>query len=216
VGKLRLMIVDDHAMFREGLRLLLESQPDITVIGEAADVDSAVRLAAESNPDIVLMDVKLGGASGVEATTKIMARNPAIKVIALTMYQDGEMAAAMLQTGAQGYVLKESRASELLRAIRTVAAGGAAIDPQIMRLLMEDYRKLRSPAETTPGFAPRDLDMLRYLAAGDSNAEIASKLCLSRQTVKNLLSELYAQLEVANRTEAVAVALERRLLAHDP
>jgi two-component system, NarL family, response regulator LiaR len=213
VAKLRLLLVDNHAMFREGLRVLLENEPDMTVVGDASDAPSAVRLAAETHPDLVLMDIKLPLGGGVQATREIIAKHPWIKVVALTMYREAGTAEAVLEAGAQGYVVKESRAAELLRAIRTVAAGGAAVDPMITRLLLDDYRKLMNEADARPEFAARDIQVLEHLATGYSNAEIGHKLCLSTQTVKNLLSRIYNKLGVTNRTEAVVAALERKLIS---
>ncbi|MCX6032954.1 MAG: response regulator transcription factor [Chloroflexi bacterium] len=217
--RIRLLIVDDHAMFREGLRAVLERQPDFVVVGEAGDADNAVRLARELTPDVILMDLHLGASSGVDATRLILAQEPAVRIIALTMYQDDDLIAAMFGAGAQGYILKESRGAALMHAVRTVAAGGAAIDPHVGARLLDAYRQDRPQRAVPPTALPiseqpseRDLDCLRLLRAGKTNREIAKTLSLSEQTVKNILSLLYAKLNVSNRTEAVAVALQSNLI----
>jgi DNA-binding NarL/FixJ family response regulator len=212
MATIRLLVVDDQAMFREGLCLLLEDQMDMTVVGEASDGPMAVALAEKTRPDVVLMGIKLSPADGIEAAEQILSRLPSTKVIALTMSEDRERAESMLRAGAQGYVLIESRAAVLLQAIRIVAAGGASIDPTIARMLLDDYRKLVDMAESAKGLSRRERTVLACLSAGMSNAEIAERLCLSRQTVKNLLSQIYGELGVRNRTEAVVAALDRGLI----
>jgi two-component system, NarL family, response regulator LiaR len=214
MGKIRILIVDDHAMFRDGLRAVLEPQEDMVLAGEASDAAGAIRLAAELRPDVILMDLHLPGRSGIEATREIRTSQPSAKVIALTMYRDDSMMEAAIQAGAQGYVLKEARAAELLQAIRTVAAGGAAVDPMVISRVLEQYRRLsaREEALSLRFFTERELEILRYLAAGASNRTIAEKLYLSEQTVKNTLSGIYQKLGASNRTEAAGIARRKGLI----
>ena len=214
MGKIRILIVDDHAMFRDGLRAVLEPQEDMALAGEASDAAGAIRLAAELRPDVILMDLHLPGRSGIEATREIRASQPSAKVIALTMYRDDSMMEATIQAGAQGYVLKEARAAELLQAIRTVAAGGAAVDPMVISRVLEQYRRLsaREEALSLGLFSERELEILRYLAAGASNRSIAEKMYLSEQTVKNTLSGIYQKLGASNRTEAAVIARRKGLI----
>ena len=214
MDKIRVLIVDDHAMFRDGLRAVLEHQEDMSLVGEASDAESAIRLAAELRPDVILMDLQLPGRSGVEATRDIRASQPSVKVIALSMYHDAGTVDAMIQAGAQGYVLKEARAADLLAAIRAVAAGGAAIDPSVASQVLEHYRRMASgdASRTLGEFSDRELSLLRLLAEGENNHSIAARLHLSTQTVKNLLSDIYRKLGVRTRSEAVAVALRQGVI----
>ncbi len=213
--KTRLLIVDDHALFRDGLRAFLEHYPDLVVVGEAGSAAVAVQLADELLPDVVLMDLSLPDGSGIEAARQILTRHPDIKVMAMTMYNDEDRIANMVMIGAQGYVVKETRGADLVTAVRTVAAGGVAMDPAITLRLLRQYRRLtdQTVAEIRPFLSERHLKVLSLLGAGASNQEIANRLSLSRQTVKNILSEIYDRLGVNNRTEAVVVALSRGLIA---
>jgi DNA-binding NarL/FixJ family response regulator len=214
--KIRILIADDHAMFRDGLRAVLEHQDDMALVGEASDAEGAIRLAAELRPDVIVMDLRLPGRSGVEATREILASQPSVRVIALTINHVPSMVDAMIQAGAQGYVLKEARASELLQAIRVVAAGGAAVDPSMASWVLQHYRDMAGALENvTDALSGRDLNLLRLLAAGEKNRSIAAKLHLSEQTIKNLLSSLYDKLGVTSRAEAVAVALRTGVIRQE-
>ena len=218
MDRIHILIVDDHAMFRDGLRAVLEPQEDMSLVGEADDPESGIRLAAELRPDVILMDLHLPGRSGVEATREILARQPSVKVMALTMHHGDSLVDAMIMAGAQGYVLKEARAAELLEAIRAVAAGGAAMDPGVTSQVLVHYRQVApgTPTRVEGDFSARELTLLRLLAKGATNRRIAASLHLSEQTVKNLLSGLYAKLGVSSRMEAVAIALRKGTIQQEP
>jgi DNA-binding NarL/FixJ family response regulator len=212
--KIRILIVDDHAMFRDGLRAVLEHQEDLLLVGETGDADAAILLARQLTPDVILMDLNLPDRSGIEVTQEVCAALPHVRVIALTMYHDDDMIAAAVQAGVSGYVLKDARASDLLLAIRTVAAGGAAVDPMVASRVLEQYRRLsaREDALSAGFLTERETVILRLLAAGASNRGIAQELFLSEQTVKNALSVIYQKLGASNRTSAVAIARRKGLI----
>lgn len=215
MAKLTLLIVDDHAMFRDGLRLLLEHQEGMTVVGEAGDGLSAVRMAGELAPDIILMDLHMPGYSGIEAIREIIAGNPASRIIVLTMYHDDDLIDRAIHAGAMGYILKDSRAVELLNAIRAVAAGRVAIDSDVAARLVALYRG--GVPDHEPGSAlrlsQRQTQILSLIADGLTNREIAQTLFLSEQTVKNVVSSLFQKLGAHNRTEAVSVALRAGVIS---
>lgn len=214
--KISVLIVDDHSLFRDGLRSLLERQEGLVVVGEAGDAESGILLAEELKPDVILMDLHMPGRNGVDATREIVRRRPEARVIALSMYQEPALVEDAVLAGARGYLLKDERAADLVEGIRTVASGGVAIEPHVGSRLLDEYRRLaidagRSrPSESM--LAPRELDVLEHLAAGLANRQIAEKLFLSEQTVKNLLTSIYHKLGVQNRTEAVLQAVQRGIV----
>jgi DNA-binding NarL/FixJ family response regulator len=209
---IRVMIVDDHPLFRDGLRVLLQQQGDFTLVGEADTVASAVRLAQDVRPDVVLMDLGLPDGGGVEATRQIVAQQPQIHVIALTVHDEPAMLAAMAEAGAHGYILKGIRSAELIRAVRMVVVTGVALSPEVLPDLLQQYRQLAQTAETESRLSAREQEILRLIAAGATNRDIAARLALSTQTIKNILSVLFEKLAVSNRTEAVVAALDKGLL----
>ena len=212
-GPLRVLLADDHPVFRKGLRALLTSLPEAVVIGEASDGAAAVVLAAECQPDLVVMDVHMPELDGVEATRRIVVARPATRVLILTMFDDDESVFAAVQAGARGYVLKGAQRSELFRAIRAVAAGDAIFGPGIARRLVGYFARPRPrglPAPF-PDLTDREREILELVAQGRSNAEITSLLVLSPKTIRNHVSNMFAKLQVRDRAEAIVRAREAGL-----
>jgi DNA-binding NarL/FixJ family response regulator len=217
VEPVRILIVDDHASFRSGLRALLGTAADLLVVGEAADGREAVDAAAALHPDVVLMDVTMPEIDGIEATRRIVDAAPHVAILVLTMGGDDESVFAALRAGARGYVLKGAQRTELVRAIRSVAAGEAIFGPGIARRLV-GYFSRPAPAGATepfPQLTEREREILDLIAAGRSNAEITSRLVLSPKTVRNHVSNVFAKLEVRDRAEAIVRAREAGLGGED-
>ncbi len=212
----RILIVDDHPLFRDGLRTLLRDQKDLQLIAEADTAADAVRLARELQPDLVLMDLSLPDGDGLEALRQIATQQPQIRIIVLTMHDDPALLVAAAKAGAHGYILKGVRSADLLRAIRGVIANGAALSPEMLPDLLREYRRLAQTATPTPQLTAREREILALAATGAGNREIADRLALSLQTIKNALSIIYQKLGVKNRTEAVVMALERGWLEASP
>lgn len=203
----RLLLCDDHVVVRAGLRALLDSAPDIEVVGEAGNGEEAVTLAAALTPDVVLMDLQLGdGIDGVEATRRITAANAAVHVLVLTTYDTDADITRAIAAGAIGYLLKAEQPDELFAAIHSAAAGRTALSAPVAHRVMA---QMRSPR---PTLTPRERDILGQLALGLSNRDIAKALFLSEATVKTHLGRIYEKLGVDTRTGAVSVAKEQRLL----
>ena len=212
---IRLLLVDDQRLMRDGLKLLLELEPDMVVAAEAADGQEALEAYARVLPDVVLMDIRMPGMDGVEATRRIRARWPDAKIIILTTFDDDEYVFEGLRAGAVGYLLKAVSGEELARAIRTVAAGGALIDPSVTRKVVEAFTRMKpptpSPSPSTALVEPlteRELEVLRLLAEGLSNREIATRLYLAEGTVKNYVSSILGKLGARDRTQAALRARE--------
>lgn len=213
-GRVRILIADDHTMVRQGLSQICEAEPDMEVVGQAADGWQAVRLARSLDPDIVVMDINMPGQDGVEATKAITADNPRIGVLILTMYRQDRYVFEAIKAGARAYLLKDADSGELLRAIRAVAAGEALLDPSIAGKMIEEFKRLQEDALLAQGLSPltdREQDILRLVAQGHDNQEIANQLHLSEKTVRNRLSIIFDKLHVNNRTQAALYALRRGL-----
>ena len=209
---IRILIVDDHPVFRFGLRALLESQADMAVMGEAEDGAAAVKLARSLQPDVVLMDVNMLGLNGIEATRQITAGNPETAVLVISMLDDDTVFSAM-QAGARGYLLKGAQGSETLRAIRAVANGEVIFSPGVAQQ-MTAYFTRGKKATSDPPFpelTPREREVLELLAQGLTNAAIAEKLVLSPKTIRNQTSNIFGKLQVASRNEAIIKAREAGL-----
>mgnify|MGYP001206770682 CR=1 FL=1 len=210
---LRILIADDHPLFRDGLRALLTAAPDMELVGEATTGDEATSLAAELQPDVVLMDIQMPGLSGVEATRRIVQASPHIRVLVITMFEDDRTVFAAMRAGARGYVLKGASSSEMLRAIQAVGGGEAIFSPGIA-IRMAEYFATSQPSASPPIFpelSDREREILDLIAQGRSNAEIAARLVLSPKTVRNHVSNVLSKLQVADRTEAAIKAREAGL-----
>jgi len=205
---IRVVLADDHSVVRKGVREFLEDEPDITVIGEATNGQQAVELAIALQPDIVVMDIKMPQLSGVDATKRIRTDAPKVRVLALTAYDDDPYIFGLLEAGASGYVLKTAESSELVRAIRAVAAGQSALDPAIAPRLIA---RVAHPSSSEEPLTERELEVLRLAARGLTNKQIGHDLHISDRTVQNHLANIYAKLGAASRTEAVTAGLQRGL-----
>ncbi len=210
---LRVMISDDHPLFRDGMRGLLSTKPDIEVVGEAKTGEEAVTLAGELRPDVILMDIKMPGANGIEATRRILAEHPSIRILVVTMFEDDASVFTAMRAGARGYVLKDADKDDVLDAIRTVGRGGAVFSPGVASRLTDFFTTARpaAPKEAFPTLTDREREMLHLMAKGASNAEIAALLSLSGKTVANYVSNILTKLQVADRKEAARRARESGL-----
>jgi DNA-binding NarL/FixJ family response regulator len=214
--KLHVLIADDHPLFRDGMRSLLSTQPDMKVAGEATTGEEAVALTDELEPDIVLMDIKMPGLGGIEATRRILGENPRVRVLIVTMFEDDATVFTAMRAGARGYVLKDDDKDDVLGAIRTVGRGGAVFGPGIAARLADFLTTARPavPKEAFPALTNREREMLHLMAKGASNAEIGRLLSLSPKTVANYVSNILHKLQVADRKEAAIRAREAGL-GHD-
>jgi two-component system response regulator NreC len=218
-SKIRLVLADDHAVLRSGLRMLLDAQPDMEVVGEAADGGEAVRTALESRPDVVLMDVAMIGESGLEATRRIKQRAPEIRVLVLSMYDDESYLRRALEAGASGYALKRAADTDLLSAIRAVARDEIYLHPALTRMVVGDLlrRDLSAPQSARPDaphLSERELEVLRLVALGHTNQEIADTLYLSIKTVESYKGRLMEKLGLRGRAALVRYAVGAGLLAY--
>jgi DNA-binding NarL/FixJ family response regulator len=209
---LRVLIVDDHPLFRDGMRGLLESVADTQVAGEAASGEDAVAQARVLQPDVILMDLNMPGAlNGIDATRQIVHDSPRANVLVVTMYEDDESVFAALRAGARGYVLKGASQTETLRAIRGVGNGEAIFGPGIAQRVMRFFAAPRQVNPVFPELTERELELLRLIAQGRTNQEIADALVLSLKTVRNHVSNICGKLQVADRAQAVIRARDAGL-----
>jgi len=204
------LLVDDHEVVRVGLRALLSGRPGIRVAGEAASVRDALAEASRLTPDVVLMDVRLPDGDGVEACRAIRAALPACRVVMLTAYADDDALVSAVLAGASGYLLKQTRGADLVRAIEEAAAGRSLLDPAVAGRLLWHFRELASGREDAARLTDQERRVLDLIAQGKTNREIAGALDLAEKTVKNHVSSILAKLQVKRRTEAAVLAVRRR------
>ncbi|GAB4433359.1 MAG: response regulator transcription factor [Chloroflexi bacterium OHK40] len=217
---IRIVLVDDQTLIRQGLQTLLELEPDLRVVGAAANGEEALALVERERPDVVLMDIRMPLLDGVATTRELLRRDPQLGVIILTTFDDDEYVFEGLKAGARGYMLKDADSSEIIAAVRTVASGQALIQPSITRKVVAEFTRLaaRAPAaaakpqDLAEPLTERELDVLRLIAAGHSNREIAEVLVITEGTVKNHVSNLLAKLAVRDRTQALIRARELGLI----
>ncbi len=214
---LRVLIVDDHALFRKGLQLVLDNEPDIDVVGEGSDGLEAVERAQELMPDVILMDVRMPKRSGIEATQEIRELLPHVKILMLTISDEEADLYEAIKAGASGYLLKEINTEEVADAIRTVWAGQSRISPSMAAKLLAEFQAMSKRAEEriavpTPRLTDREMEVLRLVAQGMNNRDIAKDLFISENTVKNHIRNILEKLQLHSRMEAVVYAVREKLL----
>jgi DNA-binding NarL/FixJ family response regulator len=210
---LRILLVDDHPLVRNGLRALLSSMTEMTVVGEATNGEEAITQATELQPDIILMDLHMPKLNGIEATRRILQASPRIGILVLTMLEDDASVFAAMRAGARGYLLKGADQAEVLRAIRAVAHGEAIFSPSIAQRLMQYFANMQPllPHAAFPDLTEREREILGLIALGKSNADIAEELVLSPKTVSNHVSNIFSKLQVVDRAQAVLRARQAGL-----
>jgi DNA-binding NarL/FixJ family response regulator len=211
----RVLIADDQALVRAGFRRLLESEPDIEVVGEAGDGLQAIEIARRRTTDVVLMDIRMPRLDGLEATRRLLARDGRTRVVILTTFDLDEYIFDAIRAGASGFLLKDAPPDQLVAAIHTVAAGEALLGPTVTRRLIEEFARAPAPRSSVPALGeltPRELEVLRLLARGLSNAEIAARLVLGEATIKTHVGHVLMKLDLRDRVQAVVLAYETGLV----
>jgi DNA-binding NarL/FixJ family response regulator len=213
MGKFRLVLVDDHEVVRLGLKTLLERHPQFEVVGEAGNAKDAVDMVNRIKPDVVLMDIRLPGASGIEACEEITRNNSTTKVIMLTSYAEDEMLFSAIRAGASGYVLKQIGGDDLIKAIESVGRGEALLDPAVTQRVIQEVRRVVKEEEASAfsNLSQQEKHVLLAVSEGRTNREIAKALFLGEGTVRNYVSSILSKLGVSNRAEAAAYAVEHNL-----
>jgi len=218
LGEIRVLIADDHAVVREGTRQILEQEPDLKVVAEAADGDEAVKLTGSSKPDVAIIDISMPHVDGIEATRQIKALYPQVAVLILSAYDDDQFVFSLMEAGAAGYLLKSVRGSELVEAVRAVYSGESVLHPSIARKVLNrfvpslDKGQRQEPPET---LSQREMEVLHLATQGLSNQDIADELSLSLRTVQAHLGHIFNKLRVSSRTEAVVRALKEGWITLD-
>jgi DNA-binding NarL/FixJ family response regulator len=206
---LRLLLVDDHALFRDGLARLCADHDDLEVVGQAESADEALRVAQVTEPDLVLMDLDLPGRDGIAATRELKAWRPELMIVMLTVHDNTERLIEAIKAGAQGYLLKNIRAAELLEQLRGTAQGEAAISRRMATRLLDEFRRGDEPAGPETELSPREIEVLELVAGRLSNKEIAAQLIISEHTVKNHLKHILSKLQLRSRRQAAAYGIAR-------
>src|SRR5215208_4475027 len=215
--KIRILIADDHALFREGLRALLNAMPDIEVVGEASDGESAITQSKNTQLDVILMDINMPRVNGIEATRLILNAHPHLGIIMVTMLEDDASVFAAMKAGARGYLLKGAHHEDVLQAIRTVAGGQAVFGPAVAARIMTFFQNLSitpkptAPTDAFPELTSREREVLQLMSQGASNKDIAEKLFISGKTVSNHITNIFSKLQVADRAQAVLRARDAGL-----
>ena len=204
---IRVLVADDHAIVRKGIRALLATEADIEVVGEAADGKEAVEKAERLHPDVILMDLVMPGMDGIEATRRITTRQPEIRILVLTSFAEDEKVFPALKAGALGYLLKDAGPEELVQAIRQVYCGESSLHPAIARKVLQELSRPPERPLTPEPLTERELEVLRLIAKGKSNREIAEELVISEATVRTHVSNILGKLQLASRTQAALYAL---------
>jgi two-component system, NarL family, response regulator NreC len=215
MAKIRVLLTDDHTLFRQGIHTLLTAEPELEVVGEAANGAEAIAKSAEMKPDVVLMDVSMPGLSSFEATRQIRADRPGTKVLFLTMYDDEDYLAECMEAGASGYVLKDSPAEQLVAAIDEVHRGGSYLSPRMLSHLVDDFRNRVKSATRLPRFSTltrREVEILKFLAEGNSVKEIAGILNLSVKTIEAHKFNLMRKLDIHNKAQLVQYAIQKKII----
>jgi DNA-binding NarL/FixJ family response regulator len=212
--KIRIILVDDHAILRDGIRALLKNESDMVVIGEAEDGRTAVNLTRQLLPDVVLMDIAMPLLNGLEATRQIIHDCPKVKVLILSMYDNEEYIRNSLANGAMGYILKDAAAAELLEAIRAVHRGETILSPAVTRLVVENYLRWGElkKENNADGLSPREREVLQLIAEGYSNKQIAEILCISIKTVQAHRMNLMSKLDLHDRADLIKYAIQRKII----
>ncbi len=214
-GKIRVLLADDHTLFRQGIRTLISAEPDMEIVGEAPNGGDAIEKATEMKPDLVLMDIGMPGLSSFEATRQIRKNRPETKVLFLTMYDDEDYLVEGMEVGASGYVLKDSPSQQLVAAMRDVIRGGSYLSPRMLSQLVDDFRNRVKSANRLPRFATltaREREVLKMLAEGNSVKEIACDLNLSVKTVEAHKFNLMRKLDIHNKAQLVQYAIQKKII----
>ncbi|MCK9357217.1 MAG: response regulator transcription factor [Dehalococcoidia bacterium] len=211
--RIRILIADDHPVVREGLAAMLERQEDMEVVGDAPDGAAAVARAAETSPDVILMDLRMPVMDGVEAMRAIAARQPSVRFIVLTTYDNDEYIFKGIEAGARAYLLKDSPREELFKAIRAVHRGESLIQPSVASKVLDRFATLSRQAQSPELLSEREKEVLRLMATGAANKTIASALFISESTVKTHVQSIFQKLDVSDRTGAVTQALQRGIIS---
>ena len=213
--KIKILLVDDHAIMRDGIKALLSIYDDIEVVGEASEGKEALEMTRELNPDVVVMDISMPGMDGLEVTHRLTKRNPKVKVIILTQHDNREYILSTIKVGAAGYIPKKALGSDLVSAIRAVCSGDSFLYPSAARTLIDDYRKQAEQPDIYESLTEREREILKLIAEGRTSREIAEALYISQKTVQGHRTKIMEKLDLHNRTELIKYAMRKGLVDID-